>query len=156
MPILVLRDRELRPDEKLTYAFIAAVPGRNPSYAQITASLRFSPKRTARVLRRLHELDWLASQHAPRVGGSGGARFSGPTTYTLKRGCGDWVLMPPGRLRSLVQPRERRSSAAVVLLDLWERHVARSRHQPLTFKATAAQLSVSHDTLARARAVLHP
>jgi hypothetical protein len=48
VPLALLFDPELKPDEKVLYGFIAAVPNNNPSYDQISAELRFSRRTIAR------------------------------------------------------------------------------------------------------------
>jgi hypothetical protein len=157
VPLRVLFDPELKPDEKVLFGFIAAVPKHNPSYDQISAELRFSRKRIARAIKGLTASGWLTPQHAPKRTRGGQWRSTGKTTYLLAdRGGNQFVLMPPGVRRSLVQPRACRSSAAVLLLALYEQHRTARRHPQRSFTVVGEMLGVDRRTVARTREILTP
>lgn len=155
VPLALLFDPERRPDEKVLYGFIAAVPKHNPSYDQISAELRFSRKRIARAIKGLTASGWLTPQHAPKRTRRGRWRSTGKTTYLLAdRGGKQFVLMPSGVRRSLVQPRASRSSAAVLLLALYEQHREARRHAQQSFTVVGEMLGVDRRTFARGMEIL--
>jgi hypothetical protein len=80
IPLALLFDPERRPDEKVLYGFIAAVPKHNPSYDQISAELRFSRKRTARAIKALDDSGWLEPKRAPTRTKGGHWKTLAPTT----------------------------------------------------------------------------
>lgn len=148
--LALLFDPERRPDEKVLFAFIAAVPGRNPSYDQISAELRLSRKRISRALKGLEASGWLTPQDAPRRTVGGQWRSTGKTMYLLTpHGAGrQIVLMPPGVRRKLTQPRPDRS-ASVSDLDATS---ATGKHADTRGGASPSSVRCSASIGARSRA----
>jgi helix-turn-helix protein len=152
VPLRVLLDPDLKPDEKLLYGFIASVPNNDPSYAQISAALGFSPKRTARALRALDGAGWIRSKRAPWGRIDGRVRRTGTTKHEVSDGGRQFILMPPERRQQLVQALSRQSRSSLMLVALYEQHMAaRGRPRP-TYDGTSNALGISRRAVARATA----
>lgn len=157
VPLSLLYDPELKPDEKVLYGFLAAVPNHDPSYTQISSALGYSRKRTSRALKALNASGWITSRRSRRIMVNGRSRFGGTTKYTLRSGRGrQFILMVPQRRESLIQALPRRSAATALLVALYEQYMTERRLPQPTNTVTAASLGISHDSLSRARTILGP
>jgi hypothetical protein len=164
VPLSLLYDPDLRPAEKVLFGFLVAVPNHNPGYARISESLGFSRQRTSRALKALHASGWIKPRYAPRVVINGEPKgFSETTRYELRESGGrQFVLMVPRRRESVVQAVRGRSgtsgrgwsTATALLVAAYEQHRIERRLPRLSNIDTAELLGISHDSLARAGAVL--